>query len=402
MDAGSIGTLAALLVALLTFADAALAEGLLLAREGPRSRTAVAALGGLRTAAVIAAATSLAVLLVPRAAPGSVALVALGLFVLLTAAQPWLRTLGRRHAARVAPLVAPLLAPFTWMASLRRGFAQAFPQEGYHPEREEGEEPEEVPAALASLFTEAELARLDEHERAMVRAVLDLGDTWVREVMVPRIDMVAVEVGTPLTEVARRMLECGHNRLPVYRDTIDTILGVVHARDVLQGLMQGEPLPPVERLLRPVFFVPEFKPLDELLQEFKQRRLQVAIVVDEYGGVAGMVTVDDVVREVTGAIEDEVAPAEPEVVLVGEREAIVDARVTLDELNELFDTRLEGDGFDTVGGLVYSLLGKIPAAGDEVMADGLNIRVLSTAGRRIRKLRVSRVGRPEGERTAAK
>jgi CBS domain containing-hemolysin-like protein len=249
--------------------------------------------------------------------------------------------------------------------------------------------PEEGLDAIA----QEERAKLDEMERKMIRSILRLDETTVREVMVPRVDIQAVEARTPLAEVARRIIEGGHSRLPVYRETIDHILGIVHARDLLRFVV-GE-ASSLEEVVRPALFVPESKRLDELLREFQEKRVQMAIVVDEYGGTAGLVTIEDLLEEIVGEIQDEFSAEEPPVKLLGEDEAVVDARLPLDALNELFSTQVKGEGFDTVGGFVYSLLGKMPAPGDEVASSGLRIRVLSTHGRRIRKLRVTRLREEE-------
>ena len=230
----------------------------------------------------------------------------------------------------------------------------------------------------------------DEQERRMIRAILRLEDITAREVMVPRVDIVAAEASTPLTEAPDLMSEGGHSRFPIYEDTIDKIVSIVHARDLLRYLSPGmtSTTLTLRDIARPAVFIPESKPLDELLREFQERRVTIAVVVDEYGGTEGLITMEDLLEEIVGEIEDEFESEEPGVVRVSENEVIVDARVNLEELNELLDASLEGDGFDTLGGLLYDQFGKIPEVGDELTLGGLRMRVLSTAGLRIRKVRI--------------
>jgi len=229
-------------------------------------------------------------------------------------------------------------------------------------------------------------------QAAMIRAVMELGTTTVREVMVPRIDIVAVEADADLWEVARTLVERGYSRLPVYEETIDNIIGVVHAREVLRLLVNGGGPVKVRDLARPAYFVPETKRLMDLLPEMQRQRISIAIVVDEYGGTAGLVTVEDLLEEIVGELIDEFDVEEEPVQRLGEDEAVVDARVGVDVLEELFGVRVEGEEFETVGGFIYHRLGKVPAVGDQVELDGLVLRVLSVAGRRIRRVRITRKG----------
>ena len=230
----------------------------------------------------------------------------------------------------------------------------------------------------------------DERERRMIRDILRLEDITAREVMVPRVDIVAAEASTPLAEVPELMSEGGHSRFPIYEDTIDKIVSIVHARDLLRYMSLGPASATLtlRDIARPAVFIPESKPLDELLREFQERRVTIAVVVDEYGGTEGLITMEDLLEEIVGEIEDEFETEEPGVVRVSENEVIVNARVNLDELNELLHASLEGDGFDTLGGLLYDQFGKIPEVGDELTLDGLRMRVLSTAGRRIRNVQI--------------
>jgi putative hemolysin len=232
---------------------------------------------------------------------------------------------------------------------------------------------------------------IEEEERQMIRGVFRLVDTTAREIMVPRIDVVAVEVGAPMEEVQRIVVERGFSRVPVYKETIDNIVGIVYAKDVLKRLTEGAPPVPLTEIARPPYFIPETKRVDELLAELRQNKVHIAIVVDEYGGTAGLVTTEDIIEEIVGEIEDEYDVAETPIERVNEDEAIVDARVDVDAINDMFDLELPSQEYDTVGGIVLSELGKMPIPGDEVRVDGIRLQVLSMLGRRIKKVRVTRL-----------
>ena len=244
-------------------------------------------------------------------------------------------------------------------------------------------------ASMDNVLSPEQWADLDSHERFMIRSIMRLDEATVREVMVPRVDVVAVEKTTSVRDVGRRMQESGHTRLPVYNGNIDNVEGVVYARDLLPFLGQGSDYPALEKMIRPAFFIPEFKRLDELLRELQAKRVQMALVVDEYGGIEGLVTLEDLLEEIVGEIEDEFSRShEPRVVPLANGDIIVDAMVSLDQLSELLSTEIQSEDVDTVGGLVYSGLGKIPHLGDTVSYNGLTIEVVSLLGRRIRRLRL--------------
>ena len=243
----------------------------------------------------------------------------------------------------------------------------------------------------ATMFiSEEEQASLDPRERLMIRSILRLDETTAREVMIPRVDFVAVEKETTVKEVAQRMLETGHSRLPVYSESPDHIIGVVHSRDLLPFLSKRGKMPVAEDLIHPAFFTPESKHLDELLKELQEKRTQMAIVVDEYGGVEGLITIEDLMEEIVGEIEDEFSEGqEPSMMPMENGDILLDGRVSLDDLPELLSAK-EEESIDTVGGLVSSKLGRMPQVGDLVTLDGVNIEVVSVLGRRIRTLRLSR------------
>ncbi len=225
-------------------------------------------------------------------------------------------------------------------------------------------------------------------ELAMIRRVANMVDRPVREIMVPRIDVVAAEAGASLDDVLRLVVERGYSRIPLYEETIDNVVGIVYAKDLLKYLADGRRPAALREIARPPYFIPEGKHIDDLLSELREHKVHMAIVVDEYGGTAGLATIEDVLEEIVGEIQDEYDREEVTIERVTDSEAVVDARVGLDELNELFDLEIESEDFDTLGGFVYHQLGRMPAPGDEVQADGLTMRVLSVAGRRIKKVRV--------------
>jgi CBS domain containing-hemolysin-like protein len=231
---------------------------------------------------------------------------------------------------------------------------------------------------------------LEEEEREMIDNVFELSDTAVREVMVPRIDMVAVEADVSVEEATRVVLQGGQSRVPVYDDSIDDILGVLYAKDLLRVLATGQKPPSVRGLVRPAYFVPESKRLDDLLRELQQQRVHMAIVVDEYGAVSGLVTIEDLVEEIIGDIKDEYDVEEQLFERVSDNEFIIDAKLAVDEFDELVGRELPEGEYDTLGGFVYAQLDKIPTIGDVLSYEDLTITVLDTKGRRVTKVKVVR------------
>ena len=252
----------------------------------------------------------------------------------------------------------------------------------------EDEEQEEL---LRLVEMEESNGAIEHEERQMIRGVIKLVETTAREIMVPRIDIVAVECGATMADVQRIVVERGFSRIPLYEETIDNIVGIIYAKDVLKHLTEGTQPGSLKTIARPPYFIPETKKVDELLTELRQNKIHIAIVVDEYGGTAGLVTTEDILEEIVGEIEDEYDVEEAAIERVSDVEAILDARVGVDALNELFDLELESEDYDTVGGIVLTQLGKMPVAGDEVQIDGIRLHVLSIIGRRIKKVRVTKL-----------
>ena len=240
-------------------------------------------------------------------------------------------------------------------------------------------------------------------ERRMMRAVLELSNHTARELMTPRTDVTALAVGTTFAEAMKVAANSGFSRIPLYEETLDHVVGVVYAKDLLGYVSGGNARPALADVARPPFLVPETRRADELLTDLRRERVHLAIVVDEYGGTAGVITVEDLVEEIVGEINDEYDVPTTEVELLSPAEAIVDGSLTIDELNELFESELVPEDFDTVGGLIVTSLGRLAVPGDQVVAraidpDGdaedvphLEFAVLTLLGRRIKRVRVRRL-----------
>ena len=228
-------------------------------------------------------------------------------------------------------------------------------------------------------------------ERRMMRGILEMSTQTVRELMSPRTDLTTVSTAASVEDVMKLIVDSGLSRIPLYEGSIDHVVGVLYAKDLLAYLQSGAQAPSLKDCARAPYFVPETKRADELLADLRRDQVHLAIVVDEYGGTAGIITVEDLIEEIVGEIADEYDFEEVDVQQLSDTEAIVDARLTVDDLNELFQTTITGDDFDTVGGLIFSLLGRLAAPGDVVedKEQGLRLRVLSVTGRRIKKVRVT-------------
>lgn len=233
---------------------------------------------------------------------------------------------------------------------------------------------------------------VESSERDMIHSILELDDTVVREIMVPRPDMVMVSADEPLPSVLETILRAGHSRLPVYRGDRDRIVGLIYAKDLLRRLhATGDEEGAWEDLVRPATFVPELKPVDALLRELQAEKVHLAVVVDEYGATTGLVTVEDILEEIVGEIVDEYDREEILVENVDEQVWRVDARLAIDELNDLLATDLPDDEWDTVGGLLFGVLGHVADSGEQVEVDSLRLTAEKVVGRRIAKVLVERV-----------
>jgi putative hemolysin len=367
------------------------ADAVLRALEQPGSSfSTIAALHTLSLIVAAALATLVALDLTPpgRAVePLGIVLALLALLLLAVAARTVAVARPEATALRlyrpmwaVGWLMAPLVLSIRGLERLLRRVLRApRPNEPHSPEQE------------LRLLVEGgeESGVIEEDEREMIHGIFELGEVTAREIMVPRIDVVCLSESAAVDEALESIVATGHSRLPIYEGTIDNITGVVYAKDILKHLRAGSLQDPVRPLARPAYFVPEAKKLDELLEELQQRRVHIAIVVDEYGGTAGLITIEDLLEEIVGEIRDEYDLAEEaHWEQISAHEVIFDARTSIRDVNEVLSVHLPDDEFDTLGGLVFDRLGKLPAKDDQVRVDGCLVQVLSTEGRRIRKVRV--------------
>jgi CBS domain containing-hemolysin-like protein len=238
----------------------------------------------------------------------------------------------------------------------------------------------------------AEEGVLEAEEKEMIHSIFEFTDTICRQVMVPRIDIDSVGVHTRLEDVVQQAMRSGHSRLPVHDGTLDNVVGVVHVKDLLPRLVEGELDVPMGELMRTPYFVPETKKIDELLQEFRRHKSQMAIVVDEFGGTSGLVTVEDVLEEIVGEIEDEYdVDTDPSIDLIQDGNGtLVDARMSIEEVNDELGVELPHVDNETVGGLVFSLFGRPAKAGESIQFGELEFRVEAVDGVRLLKIRITR------------
>ncbi len=228
-------------------------------------------------------------------------------------------------------------------------------------------------------------------EREMINSIFQFRDTLVREIMIPRIDLLSLSQESSILEAIDAMLQSGFSRVPVFEDTVDNVLGVLYIKDLLGLYRQGKTGEAVGNYLRPAYFVPETKRVGELLAEMQADRIHIAIVVDEYGGVAGIATLEDIVEEIVGEIQDEYDDAEEQLCTqVGEQEYIFLGKIDINEFNDIMGTDLSKSEAETLGGLIYSRFGGVPRAGEVITTDDILMTVEQVAGRRIRKVRVQR------------
>ena len=236
---------------------------------------------------------------------------------------------------------------------------------------------------------EGQGAGIGSDEQEMINGIFELRDTLAREVMVPRIDMVCAEATTTVDEAMKVISEGGHSRMPVYNKTVDNVIGILHARDLMGIIAGGGVNTPISGMLRPAYFIPESMKVDALLKELRKRKTHMAVVVDEFGGVVGLVTLEDVLEEIVGEIYDEYEEEERLVQVVNGDEVLVDGKTHIEELNEILGTELKKEeDYDTIAGYLYNLLGKVPSQGDEHEADGMRFVVDRVVGQRIERVRI--------------
>ncbi|MFC7720145.1 hemolysin family protein [Nonomuraea recticatena] len=296
------------------------------------------------------------------------------------------RTLGRQHAEPIAlasaPIVYGLTRIFGPLPKLLILLGNALtPGKGFR------DGPFTSEAELRDLVDLAEERRVIEpDEREMIHSVFELGDTLVREVMVPRTDMVFIERGKTLNQAMSLALRSGFSRVPVVGENEDDVIGIAYLKDIARRVQESsdDAEAKIESIMRPATYVPESKPIDQLLREMQARQIHLAIVIDEYGGTAGLVTIEDILEEIVGEITDEYDQEAPRVEAQPDGAMRVTARMPVDELAELFDAEIEVDDVETVGGLLAHALGRVPIAGSQAVVAGLRLTAESLAGRRNR------------------
>lgn len=253
---------------------------------------------------------------------------------------------------------------------------------------------------LSRLFRQSEdeeepsFRSLNLEEKDMIRGVVELSDTNVKEIMVPRIDVVSLSSELDQDTLFQKIIESGHSRFPVYQETIDNVTGILYVKDLLSNLAQNMEIQ-LQKLSRNAYFVPESMKLDALLREMKRRRVHIAVVVDEYGGMSGIVCMEDILEEIIGDIQDEFDNEREDVIKIGEGVYLCDARVNIDDLDEELGINLPFDDFDTLGGYVFDLFGKIPVKFEKVEKDNCTFIIQEMDGHKIRSIKL--IVRPAGE-----
>jgi putative hemolysin len=298
----------------------------------------------------------------------------------------WATAHPHRAAVRSAGLLRTFdfaFYPLTWLATRLAGLVtkRVGADAKFAKENQAEEEIKEL------LDNYEETGELDEEERDLLHSVFDFGDTVAREVMTPRVDLESVPVESSLVEIANLVEATGHSRFPVHEDTDDQIVGIVHAKDILRVMARGQADLSLRQIMRPAFFVPENKSLHDLLQEMRASKTQMVIVQDEFGGTAGIVTVEDIVEELVGDIVDEYDNETPDFVAAEDGHS-VRGKTHLDDVNEELGTAFESDEFDTIGGYVFGLFGRQPTVGESLEHAGYRFVVEESDGRRIERVKI--------------
>ncbi len=241
-----------------------------------------------------------------------------------------------------------------------------------------------------------DLDRLNLEEKDMIRGIVELSETTTKEIMVPRIDVIFISVETKFDEIIEIVTSCGHSRFPVYKDTIDNVIGILYVKDLLSFIHHFDTFV-LENVIRKPYFVPESKRLDTLLKEFKRRRVHIAVAVDEYGGVSGIVCMEDIIEEIVGEIQDEFDNETEEIVQIGDGAYLCDARVNIEDLNQAVGLTLPEEDFDTLGGYVFDLFGKIPVRYEKVTQNGVDFVIQEMDGHKIKTVKLIKKGEERGE-----
>ena len=228
---------------------------------------------------------------------------------------------------------------------------------------------------------------LQEEKQDMIQGIEDLPETSVKEVMIPRIDVDFINLHTTEEELYEKIAESGHSRFPVYSDSIDNVIGILYVKDLIKVIAKNEPVD-LEKIIRKAFFVPESKRIDSLLREFKRRHVHIAVAIDEYGGISGIVCLEDIIEEIVGDIQDEFDNEHEDILPVGEKIWICDGRINLDDLNDQIESSFPNDEFDTLGGFVFDLFGKIPVKYEKVSWRNYDFIIQDMEGHRINLVKV--------------
>jgi putative hemolysin len=303
--------------------------------------------------------------------------------------------LAAQPMALLLTLAAPFMTLGAWLARQAKGSQPI----GRGSERVTSDD---IQIIVAEGSEERKLDEIAPEERKMIAGIIEMGGRTARDIMIPRPDVIGIEVGAPLDQALDIAAKYGHSRLPVYEEDLDHIVGILHVKDLIQGLRHPHREVSLRQLLRPVHYVPDTAKADDLLRDLLRNRVHMAVVVDEYGGTAGVVTIEDALEEIVGEIRDEYdAAEEPEYVRVNENEALFNARVPVSEVNDVLSIKLPTEESDTLGGLVYTRLGRMPKTGDHVEVDSIELTVTAVVGRRIKQVRVRNLhSNEEGETVA--
>jgi putative hemolysin len=324
---------------------------------------------------------------------GFVAALAAEVVVIFVVAEAAPKTWAIQHTERAALLAAPVVTAIAGFPPVRlfaRGLiglsniilpGKGLKQGPYVSEEE----------LLATVDVAVEDEIIEREEQALIRSIIEFGDTVAREVMVPRPDMVAVEGGGKVGDVMEVAMAAGYSRIPVFEQGIDDVIGVVYTKDLMRAEREGRHGEAVRQLVREAHFVPETKRVSELMREMQGQKFHMAIVVDEYGGTAGLVTLEDLIEELVGEIVDEFDVEEAQIERLPGGNYRVNARMPIDEVNDLLHADLPTGDWDTVGGLLFSLLGHVPAEGETAVVDGHRLAAEKVQGRRIGRVRIERV-----------
>jgi putative hemolysin len=268
---------------------------------------------------------------------------------------------------------------------------------------EEEDEEETMYEVQAFIDVGEEEGIIEESEGELIQSIIEFSDRLVGEVMRPRPQIVAIEIGSTVSDARRLIIESKYSRIPVYRDQIDNIEGIVYVRDLLAYCEEGRTDTPLAACMRPAYFVPESKSIAELLEEMQKAKVQIAMVIDEYGGVAGLVTIEDIIEEILGEIEDEDRITSDEEILRAEDGSyIVDGSAEIRKVELLYDKEVEADDFTTVAGLIINELGHMPAVGEKLEFKGLQFEVLDADSKRVNRVRLSTIDRPDAGRAESK